>query len=348
MAESFDLHFPVGTATFSLPLQRKALKLGNTTVEQFWIDSRSLYGQRNRPAGVHSTMLAIYWEVCSASGAISEADTKETYLLASLLPKMRANGSQRVFLDARVKRDAKRKQETLRELNSLILASNHQRMTGIDFQAATLAALGRPEYSTEERNAYLLLSTDLLREASLELRRDRSRALASLFDSWARLQRRFGRRAEVRSEKTALDALSYEARAAFHRCYSTAWQFVLPALDRQFSLPNATKRFSEFWHHEHGSDVANLLRFRLFHGHIFALHPAAAGMIQTKAGSQALDEWLQDSSEVRTERLLQAFLVAMHHYAGVREDYNSNRNREAVQSVADFHQAADQEDFSLF
>ena len=52
--------------------------------------------------------------------------------------------------------------------------------------------------------------------------------------------------------KTAMNILSYEARAAVHRCYSCVWSDLIPALARQYNLSAATVRFL------HGADPAQI------------------------------------------------------------------------------------------
>jgi len=141
-----------------------------------------------------------------------------------------------------------------------------------------------------------------------------------------------GRRAGHEQEKIALNILSYEARAAFHHCYSLAWCQLITALGTHERFNEATWIFLKFWH----TDWIDSEEISLFHGHVFGLHPGTGPFMLTPAGQQLIGNWLAEPMEVQQwARLLHGILVAMFEYARRRDDAAADRPRSAVRSEPD-------------
>ena len=116
-----------------------------------------------------------------------------------------------------------------------------------------------------------------------------------------------------------LDVLSYEARAAFHQCYSALWFELLPRLVDRHGLDALGREFHELWHLDQIREPEPGARVHLFHGHVFALHPAGGLLLGTPAGSDRVGAWLTagEDREEAFERLLHALFLTVHHYAGI-------------------------------
>ncbi len=323
--DSVPLKFMAGSVSVEIPLCHKSLKLGRHEVDHYWLDNRLLYGQRNRPSYLHTQIVNIYWEVCREQGALADHDTRQTFLLASLLPNVRSNGSRRVFADARVAGRPARSRERTKDLDLMLRATQENTMQSEEFEAAALRMLRSPDLRAD-RTIVRRLSEELLSGPSAELLRDRQHAMEQLQLNWERFGRQFGRRGHLPAEKTALDVLSYEARAAFHRCYSVTWLAIKYVLERQQPpISSQTSLFSTLWHLEHGYRSRSF-QFRPFHGHIFGLHPAASDLICTPTGRQILGDWLDSPLSQRgIGRVLHAMYIALSGFAQSRDEENSAR-----------------------
>jgi hypothetical protein len=149
---------------------------------------------------------------------------------------------------------------------------------------------------------------------------------------WNHLMRTIGRRAGNQERKIALDTISYEARAAFHHCYSLAWFGLIYALERTDSLSPATATFLRFWHTVDYDSKSQTL----FHGHVFGLHPATGQFIQTRTGQALLGDWISAPSSPETfERLLNGLYLALLHYANRRQLAAESRPQRNEFSVDD-------------
>ena len=149
------------------------------------------------------------------------------------------------------------------------------------------------------------------------------------------MMRNIGRHRGRDLEKQVLDILSYEARAAVHRCYSCVWSDLIPVLSCEAGLSVESLRFLQLWHQEwvSESDLSQTDRadFHLFHGHLFAVHPATATLARTATGRRLIGEYLvAPTPEARVEpfrRLLAAVNLALHAYRGRRELHREERRK---------------------
>lgn len=124
-----------------------------------------------------------------------------------------------------------------------------------------------------------------------------------------------------------LDVLSYECRAAFHRCYSAVWLELLREngpLQSGHGLGVPDMCFLCLWHLDHnwssGRSDANC---HLFHGHIPSLHPAFSLLVQTQAGRELIGNYISCEPEAKRleafAKLLHAALLAVYIYMDKRE-----------------------------
>ena len=289
MTTIIPIDFLLAGQNFQVQVLRKSVDLGPITVDHCWLDTRRIYGQRQRSTAAHAAVTEYYRHHCLARRAFDDQNTRETYLLACLLPLTRALGSQRVFADARLNRNVLSSLAT--DLQAVLDSDPAGRMTMQEFSSHTLGVLGPPTYSDSDRELYREMIGDLLEGPASRLNESHDEAVSEVVTCWLEWQRRYGRPRRHDQEKRVLDVVSYECRAAFHRCYSVFWSDVLPRLHRQHGINVQSVFFLYLWHTERvcPPPVSGDEPFRLFHGHILGLHPAAALLLQTESGRDRLE-----------------------------------------------------------
>jgi hypothetical protein len=305
-------------------------------VAHVWMNTRTLYGQRKRAAVNLGPMTNYFWRRCGLAGTHIHPQTQESFLLASLCPVVRSSAAQRIFTDARLGRGKSRsglKQFEASELERLLAAqvrsprARDHELTPQEFYAQTQGILEMPKLRREEEAAYTELSEELFSEARPVLVERGTIAADLVLKKWGELTRRIGRRSgpAVALKKTAMNILSYEARAAVHRCYSCVWNDLLVHLGQKYKLSAESTRFLKLMHLEQVSE-SNLAgaNFHLFHGHVFALHPGMAILMRTHTGKSLLGRYVAaENEQTRTgafQRLLAAISTSLCYYTGRRHD----------------------------
>ena len=209
--------------------------------------------------------------------------------------------------------------ELIRELEAELAASADRRMSRVQFRDETANLIGPSHFDDEARQRYPEITRELFgTDQSSVLDSPRMELITAKWRHWmSGLARRSGNN----REKQILDVISYECRAAIHCCYSLVWCCLLPLLARKYRLPEESIRFHGFWHLDHcreSNDEDGL--FHLFHGNIFALHPALAPFLRTTTGAVLMASWLRNpDSEEQYQRLLHGLFVAVGQYARHRE-----------------------------
>jgi hypothetical protein len=140
--------------------------------------------------------------------------------------------------------------------------------------------------------------------------------------------------------KTAMNLLSYEARAAVHRCDSHAWMTLIPDLGNKYNLSLETARFLHLMHTERISESKSpAMNFHLFQGHLFALHPGMSSLMQTRTGQQLLGEFLQASTAKKQakplQRLLMGIYLSLLCHTGRLHDQRQRRQRHPRSNAGD-------------
>ncbi len=320
---------------FQFDLCQKRTVLGDVNIDQFWMHQHGLYGERNQESRNRRAIIDYFWALCMRHGTILEQAVRESYLLAELLPYARSNGSRRVFADATLTRPehmGERNEEVVAELERLLQASRDKELSKIAFRDHTANLLGPPEYEPQVWERYGQFCRELFEDASQALLRADREAVSIVVGRWAEKMRTIGRRGGHELEKEVLDIMSYECRAALHRAYSAVWCGLLPHLADKYEISGESLAFHRFWHLDQceESNQPDEAYFHLFHGHIFALHPACGAFMLTRTGPELVGEWLKDlESETTFPRLLHGLFVAMHHYAGRNQVYAFLRKKES-------------------
>lgn len=319
--------------TFGFDLCNKTEVFGAQEISQWWMPVTELYAQRRQKVAAdynHRSITDFYWAKVQAEGATDSRFAQEKLLLAKLLPQVRSQGSRAIFADAFLR--PKTRQEPERradELENLLLASRGEHLTREQFYMKTHELLARQKYPAEIQAEYDDLAGELIECACQTLESGSLvEAVQIASGKWQQFQRSFGRRAGHVERKLVLDALSYEARAAFHQCYSLAWCELLPYLNRKHRLSKTDWIFHYLWHFDKVDEgaAARGEYLSLFHGHVFGLHPGAGPFLQTLTGRELLGDWLEasDSSEA-FGRLLHGIYLAMWQYRLERDSSQEDR-----------------------
>lgn len=337
MEKALEEQVVVGSRPFVFSLCRKREAMGRVPVDHWWMPVPALYdqrGNRGRGRGNYESVVDCFWAMCGHEGSTSEVDVQESYLLARLLPSARNQGSRRIFPDAhlesRAQASTESRMESVRELDSQLSSCREKTLGLVEFRDRTGEVLGPPRLTEEAIGEYETFSTTLLGPASAELAGDESKALERLLERWADFMRSIGRRRGNLLQKQVLDVISYECRAALHRCYSAVWSEMIPELGRRHLLDPESLRFLEFWHLEQVMEASNVeyANFHLFHGHVFALHPATGEFIRTTTGRELVGDWLtHPDGEGPFGRLLHGMYVSTFHYASRRQDIAEQRKK---------------------
>ena len=318
-------------------LCRKAEHLGTVSVDHWWMPTTALYAQRarsNQAGGNFAAVTAGFWALCGRDGTQNDPEVQESYLLARLVPFTRSQGSRRIFADACLSPPRGRSRlsapDLAEELEPLLRASRTKRMNRLDFQRKTGDVLGPPQLAGEAVEIYLAFCRELFAPAQQRLLTDEAGAVEQALHCWQRWMRTVGRRRGRGQKKQVLDVLSYEARAALHRCYSAVWDMLLPHLEARHQLSDASVRFLRLWHLDQAeeSTLGEQALFHLFHAHVFGLHPAPALLLRTPSGRALMGRWLADPSSGRWEQLLHGLYLATYVYWGCREQTAFERRKQ--------------------
>ncbi|MBP86085.1 MAG: hypothetical protein CMJ64_05110 [Planctomycetaceae bacterium] len=312
---------------FKLKLCRKQVVLGPLQLDQWWIRKPGLYGERGNDSPNRQAIVDCFWSLCQADGSAREdRPIQEAYILATLLPHARSNGSRRVFADASLTKDdaeeALDRDAVIEQLELMLQSARDVELDVPSFYQRTRDVLGPPQYDDHVQKCYSDYVEEILGDTCDALRRGGTEVLQLALDRWAEKMTKIGRRSGGAMQKTVLDVLSYECRAAFHQCYSAVWQRLLEKLRIEFSLPEEGVLFHRLWHFDQllPSNESDEHHVHLFHGHLFGLHPACGDFISTQTGAELVGELVMaPRDQSRHLRFLNGLLIAIHHYA-VRND----------------------------
>lgn len=309
-----------GARHFTFQLCRKPAVMGDLNVDQWWMDRRTLYGDRRSKADNHEVIVEYWWSLCMREATVFQDHIQQIYILAKLLPRARSNGSRRVFGDAvpgKKKVEGTGVNEAAAKLEEMLAASRDREVDKLKFYLQTADCLGPPEFEPEVVDAYKQLETDFFDKTLSPLRRRGPKGLIVAFQDWDARMKSIGRRRGHEVEKLAMDMLSYECRTAFHQCYSGVWCELLPYLAQKYEMDDHSIAFHRLWHlDQREPSNRDDCDFHLFHGHIFALHSAAGNFVNTKTGGELTAAWLKEGGDGPAfRRLLHGLLVAIHHYA---------------------------------
>ncbi len=312
-----------------LELRSRELLLREHIVTQFWVDKRTLvarngtFGKNFQPILDH-----FYHQAYQLTGENGEA--METHLLATLWPEVRHDAAQLIFPDASLKRrSAGYQKELLQQLDQMLRTSRDKRSTLFEFHERSRNAVGFPTLSVEEMSLYRGWSAQLFEGLEDIWPHDLADAISKLKERWEVWKKRFGRRSNSHLQKTVLNMLSFESKAAFHQCYSAAWTAVLPRLANAAVRPDIFTNFHGLWHLDQRVPISgNRQDLHLLHGLVLGLHPAFSLLISTPIGQELIGDAVANTTDIAAqERFFHAALIAIYQYEDERASYNSSRRK---------------------
>lgn len=315
-------------------LCHKEATFGDLSFEQFWMDTGSVYRTRQNGFDNRSALLQFFWRTCQQLGEDCESETQQSYILAHLLPDSRVNASRRVFRDASrspvsMRRRASR--EEVEQLDGMLWNSREDRRSIVEFRSQVGGILGPPQYDEEDFQAYRRFEAELFEGTGDLLQRDEAAAIRLARDRLRGWVGGFGRHRGHERNKRVLDVISYECRAAMHRVYSHAWEHIVYNLTCNHGLSREAHEFHRWWHLDQireSSQPADSF-FHLFHGHVFALHPAMGTLMLTQAGPMLIGDWLRNPGALELlERFLNGLYIAITNYSLLIDDKRSERRQQ--------------------
>lgn len=331
---------------FKFQLSRKKAYFGDLLIDQFWMKPTSIYGTESDSLN-HISLVGCFWALNKRAKSAGETGLDidaaiETYVLACLLPQMRTNGSRSVFMD-QVPQGSWKNASTLKhagldqsdfDLNSLLAKSDYKQESMYEFHRLVGKVLGPKKYDKKTRESYAVFSNYLFGRAQGTFKRAPDQGLDAVFLRWKEWMRGIGRHRGKKTEKTVLDILSYEGRTAIHRCYASVWEELLPLLAKRFELTVESQLFHRLWHRDHIVEATpTTSRFHLFHGHVFALHPASSFFAKSDIGRRLIGDAITEGlsncgDQAAFQRFLAAFRVAVFvYYKYIKTVAEERKNR---------------------
>lgn len=322
---------------YSFELFRKQTTFGSVPVDQFWMSLSSIYQRAGKPARNYDVVVEYFWANCMRELSVFDDEVMDSYILAKLLPYVRRNGSRRVFDDAVLtseRRFGQSKAELIEHLDRQLADSRGEMLNLVQFRDKTADLLGPCTLSEEVQSEYAALTEELLGEGRNALGRWGAPGLQVPINKFQGWMKSFARRSGNEARKLALDVLSYESRAAMHRCYSAVWYNLLTHLEREYAMDEASAQYHQLMH----LDVVlpsqrKDANFHLFHGHVFALHPGISLFLQTRTGGELMADHLQNDGGRPFARLLHGLWVGLWDYHLRGRDYAQSRKK-SVRQVA--------------
>ena len=311
---------------FEFQLFRKPLSLADLRFFQFWVDRAAVYGRRG--GATHRSMVEFYWAICRQHGTASERDQLEKYVLARMYPLTRSIGSRRIVADGILSRPSEsrvQRRDVVRQLDSELSGFSGRKVDPLQFRDQSAMAIGPNLFGAEAQQRYLQFIDEVFCDVASAPFDDAS--YDRVAERWQDKMRNYGRHRGNAAKKQLLDVISYESRTAIHCCYSTVWCYLLPELARQYQFSAEAFRFHQFWHLAPCIESRESEEpFRLFHGHIFALHPAFGSFLDTRTGTNLMAAWLKNpQADDNYQQLLHGLLTAVAHYGSARISITDDR-----------------------
>ena len=321
--ESLDVGYLLGkpeNSKLSIVLSRKDTVVGSEAFRQYWLRNSSVYGLRRRtPQNLQAILEFFRVEVNRTTDGDGQRNAAETYLLASLVPKIRSNGAQRVFPDASLSNLGRLKsQELVADLEQQLLKGSHCEIDAYEFYEQSRIVCDLADMPNEVVDEYQSFESRLLDGVVDDWSHVPEECSRIVEQRWSRWMKGVGRRAANEVAKQVLDILSYECKTALHQCYSLFWLYLADALAEK-EQSRFVGQFHRFWHCDHRLPTGGVQDMHLLHGHVFALHPAFALMIQTATGGEIIADAAgagYESSEML--RFFAAGILALNCYMSDR------------------------------
>ncbi|HWE95370.1 MAG TPA: hypothetical protein VG269_15490 [Tepidisphaeraceae bacterium] len=308
MQNRIPISLKVGDSSFAFRISYKRQQLGDYFVNQLWMPRTTLYQPDVEENSIN--LVECFWELCLAAnggGTPGHPDERETYLLAHLLPHSLSLLSREVMPDSTfIGPDGPRKVwgDAVKELSARLPKSFPAEDLPLEkFRDLTYGGFGMPKLTGEEVELYEQVCAELLTEPCALMDGDRGRAIELSVGRWNELKQEYysQRRWKSPQAKRVFSVISYECRTAFHECYSDVWAELLrgdgppvqgtrgPIWPEDLQITPRDLCFLRLWNlvlkSESNRPEASFHHWR---GHVLALHPAGALLIETERGRQVI------------------------------------------------------------
>lgn len=324
---TISLQPDANSRAISFPLFAKKVRLGDVEIKHVWMEKTAIYGQRGKSKTLAIDLADSFWAICVGQGEVNTTDLQQIYLLARLAPESRSNASRDVFNDAHFSTKIKLRQDVASQIEKLLQGYDGAGYTPEKFRIVT-RQLGPCRMNVHSNRKYTELADVLMTDACRMLPSDREGAIALSLQRWNTFQRQWGRRTGFKLEKKILDILSYECRAALHRCYAALWDAFLPTIKEAVGLDDRSEMFLRFWHGEWTEEAPRTgAMVSMFHGHVFALHPGASLLLKVPTGKRILGDFLGRPSNRTRGHLLWALCVCFAVYKETHDRVKEERRR---------------------
>jgi hypothetical protein len=370
MPNLIPISLKVGDCSFAFKISHKRQQMGNDFVNQLWMPRTTLYKPDKEENSIN--LVECFWDLClatSGGAAPGHPDDRETYLLAHLLPHSLSLLSREVMPDSTfIGPDGPRSvwADAVRDLGTRLPKSFPTKALPLEkFRDLTYAGFGMPELTGEEVELYEQVCAELLTEPCALMDGDRGRAIELSTGRWNELKQKYYPRRHWMSPqaKRVFSVISYECRTAFHECYSDVWVELLrgdgppirgtrgPIWPEDLQITPRDLCFLKLWNLvlKSGSDRPED-SFHHWRGHVLALHPAGALLIETERGRQVIgdlvsavlgrgevpqaDEFLQTVHRMREFRDLNyALIEASNVYVEHRDETLLRRRNRRVRNL---------------
>jgi hypothetical protein len=317
LAESLTIQLQPGpnSRSFAFPLFVKEETYGDVEIKHVWMEKKLVYGQRGKDSALASHIADFFWELCISQGAADNNEAQQSYILARLAPEVRSNASRTVFNDAHLSFNNKLRRRIAKLLTGALRNHTGKGYSPENFRKAT-RLLGPVRLNHHGRQKYKEVESELLCGSCRRLLVDRDAAIVIARNTWKKFERQWGRHSGFPLEKKVLNVLSYESRAALHRCYAALWEELIPKIREAIKLDPVSEMFLRLWHAEWtDGDADSASMTSMFHGHVFALHPGAGLLLTDSTGKKIMGEFLNAPSNRSRDVLLGALSICMGAYA---------------------------------
>lgn len=327
--DTYRLQLSAGGCTFCFQLRESFWHLDGTTFKFFDLKTPTIYGDRRRDTQTNIALANHFILRCFEQGVHESVDKQESYLLARLAPYMRPHASRRVLPDAAGTYyfDKRKTRSTAaRELTAYLESSQGKQLTLAEFTRKTgdyLVMKGSQQQGLDyKRHKWKVLHPSTIEMALNAPEQGFEDALAR----WKELTKR---RHSDEDERAALDALSYEARAAVRRCYAEMWRQAVDHLLQKQVLNEDEYRLHVLMHCELPVNYISPDDWSsTFHGHIFGLHPASGLLLWTALGRRLMKDVAKSAvPDGSFERFLYGLNLALHRLHEDHLEYQTSRRK---------------------
>jgi hypothetical protein len=335
----------LGGDDFPFRLCTRPLALGSgQTIQYFWMDSSAFRISQSRRAadpGNFRNCLGHWWRSLQLQGLAREPLQLRRLLLSTSYALVSASkGLQQVYRDAYIAPRATDPIEaSLPEVARDRIQAVVQSQDLEQVRQALNEALGGVDIVAEELTVMRQTCEGILSHG-VELVQQRGEdgleEFLGRFDAWCAKRRRKGGQGWLRR---FLNAIAYECKSSFYRCYSEVWIDLIPWLRQHRALDDLSERFLRYWHRQgqspeqsHNRGIPDVLR-----GQVLALHPLSGFFMKDPAlcaiagrffGSKAYERMMvkrRAKSCAEYWDLLGAILTAAYLYRQALDEQEQRR-----------------------